>query len=74
MDGRAGPLLDSWQQEGRVDRIFTRTGSALFPGAQGPILAWLDEHEPRSLDLAETAAYCKDVIYQRLTGERRPCV
>lgn len=70
MDGRAGAILDRWQQEGRTDQIFSRTGSALFPGAQAPILAWLDEHEPQSLDRAATAAYCKDVVYQRLTGER----
>lgn len=70
MDGRAGDLLDRWTREGRTDQVFASTGSALFPGAQGPILAWLDQHEPESLDRAATAAYCKDVVFQRLTGER----
>jgi sugar (pentulose or hexulose) kinase len=70
MDGRAGDLLDEWTADGVTERVFRRTGSGLFPGSQAPVLAWLDRHEPASLDAAGTAGYCKDVLFQRLTGIR----
>lgn len=70
MDGRAAGLMDGWQRDGTVQKVFSCNGNALFPGAMAPILAWLDAHEPRALDRARTAAYCKDVVFQRLTGVR----
>ncbi len=70
MDGRAGPLLRRWLKEGLVEKAFRRTGNVMFPGSAGPILAYLDRHEPHVLDAAATAGYCKDVVLQRLTGLR----
>lgn len=40
----------------------------MFPGSPGPLLAWLDSHEPKALDAAKAALYCKDMVFQRLTG------
>ncbi|MFJ2903051.1 FGGY family carbohydrate kinase [Streptomyces sp. NPDC087212] len=68
MDGRAHGLVDQWLADGTFEAVFRRTGSAMFPGCPGPLLAWLDRHEPRSLDAAATALYCKDMVFQRLTG------
>lgn len=68
MDGRAHELVDRWQASGVFESVFRRTGSAMFPGCPGPVLAWLDRHEPKSLDAAATALYCKDMVFQRLTG------
>jgi erythritol kinase len=34
------------------------------------VLSWLDQHEPARLGAAVTAGYCKDVVFQRLTGVR----
>ncbi|MEV6399040.1 FGGY-family carbohydrate kinase [Streptomyces sp. NPDC051907] len=70
MDGRAHELVDRWQASGVFESVFRRTGSAMFPGCPGPVLAWLDRHEPKSLDAAATALYCKDMVFQRLTGVR----
>ncbi|OQO92500.1 carbohydrate kinase [Saccharomonospora piscinae] len=69
LDGRANALLTEWQRTGVSREVFARTGSGLFPGCAGPILAHLDEHEPWSLDRAVVAGYCVDAVLQRLTGE-----
>lgn len=70
MDGRAGDLVAGWMGDGTADHLYRHTGNVLFPGSPGPLMAWLDRNEPRSLDAAATAACCKDVIHLRLTGER----
>lgn len=70
MDGRGAAVLGDWERAGIAEAAYRINGNALFPGAQAPILCWLDEHEPASLDAAATAAYCKDMIFQRLTGVR----
>jgi erythritol kinase len=70
LDGRAGELLGRWNAGGVTQRVFRANGTTLFPGAPGPLLAWLDAHEPESLDRATTAGACKDALFTRLTGER----
>ncbi|MEU6671755.1 FGGY-family carbohydrate kinase [Streptomyces sp. NPDC046727] len=71
MDGRAHELVDQWLADGTFEAVFRRTGSAVFPGCPGPLLAWLDRHEPKSLDAAAAAVSCKDMVFQRLTGAGR---
>ncbi|MGW0473327.1 FGGY family carbohydrate kinase [Streptomyces coeruleorubidus] len=68
MDGRAHELVDRWLADGTFETVFRRTGSAMFPGCPGPLLAWLDSNEPKALDAAKTALYCKDMVFQRMTG------
>ncbi|MFJ3508178.1 FGGY family carbohydrate kinase [Streptomyces luteogriseus] len=68
MDGRAHGLVDRWLADGTFETVFRRTGSAMFPGCPGPLLAWLDRHEPKALDAAKAVLYCKDMVFQRLTG------
>ncbi|MCM2391969.1 FGGY family carbohydrate kinase [Streptomyces albipurpureus] len=70
MDGRAHALVEEWSAAGVITSVFRRTGSAMFPGCPGPVLAWLDRHEPASLDAAASAVACKDMVFQRLTGVR----
>ena len=70
MDGRASGLLDRWRAEGVVESVYRLNGNALFPGSIAAVMSWLDAHEPESLDRSVTAAYCKDVVFQRLTGVR----
>lgn len=70
LDARATPVLERWGADGLLEQAYRRTGNYPFPGASGPLLAWLDRHEPDTLDRAATAAYCKDVVLQRLTGVR----
>ncbi len=71
MDGRAHELVDQWLADGTVEAVFRRTGSAMFPGCPGPLLAWLDRHDPKALDAAAAAVACKDLVFQRLTGAGR---
>ncbi|MFD7067955.1 FGGY family carbohydrate kinase [Streptomyces sp. NPDC059913] len=70
MDGRAHELVDGWLADGVFETVYRRTGGAMFPGCPGPVLAWLDRHEPAALDAAKAALYCKDMVFQRLTGVR----
>lgn len=70
MDARASDVLQGWMTDGRVQSAFRRTGNMMFAGCAGPLLAWLDEHEPRVLDRSATAGYCKDMVFQRFTGIR----
>ncbi|MGW2635432.1 FGGY family carbohydrate kinase [Streptomyces sp. NPDC001348] len=71
MDGRAHELLDQWLADGTFEAVFRRTGSAMFPGCPGPLLAWFDRYEPGALDAATAAVYCKDMVFQRLAGTAR---
>lgn len=68
MDGRAADVLDGWSP-GVVQKVFAHTGSGMFPGSAGPLLAHLAEHEPERLQRAAVAGYCVDAVVQRLTGE-----
>ncbi|MGP3990943.1 FGGY family carbohydrate kinase [Streptomyces sp. 3N207] len=68
MDGRAASLVGRWQRDGTVGEVFRHTGSGMFPGCHAPLLAWLREHEPETLERAAVAGYCVDAIAQRLTG------
>lgn len=70
LDARGAAVLDRWTAGGVADRIYRISGNAVFPGAQAPILRWLDENRPDELDRAATAGYCKDFVFQRLTGVR----
>lgn len=70
MDARAAPILRRWLADGVVTAGFRRNGNVVFPGSPAAILAWLDQHEPRTLELARTAGYCKDVVFTRFTGRR----
>lgn len=70
MDGRAAGLLSEWTDRGVSEAIFAENGNIMFPGAPAPILAWLDRHEPESLDRASTAGYIKDLLLLRMTGLR----
>ncbi|GAA0715864.1 carbohydrate kinase [Dactylosporangium roseum] len=70
LDARAAGIVAEWTADGVLRQVFDSTGNLPFAGSAGPLLAWLDRHEPATLDRAATAAYCKDVVVQRLTGLR----
>lgn len=70
LDARGAAVLDRWAADGVADRVYRVSGNALFPGSQAPILHWLDENSPAELDRAATAGYCKDFVFQHLTGQR----
>ncbi|MFI6519388.1 FGGY family carbohydrate kinase [Spirillospora sp. NPDC050679] len=70
MDGRAAGIVGEWLGDGTAEAVYRATGNTVFPGCAAPLLAWLDRHELDALDAAATAAYVKDAVFQRLTGER----
>jgi erythritol kinase (D-erythritol 1-phosphate-forming) len=70
LDARANPIVEEWMASGVVEEHFRKNGNITFPGAPSAIMAALKRQEPESLERAATAGYCKDVILQRLTGER----
>ncbi|KAA5827156.1 FGGY-family carbohydrate kinase [Saccharopolyspora hirsuta] len=69
LDARAADVLDSWGESGVQRKVFGLTGSGMFPGSAGPLLAHLAEHSPERLERAAVAGYCVDAIVQRFTGE-----
>ncbi|MFJ4964017.1 Erythritol kinase [Streptomyces sp. ADI96-02] len=69
MDARASALVTRWLADGTIRTAYAHTGSGMFPGCHGPLLNWLREHEPESLDRAAVAGYCVDAVAQRLTGQ-----
>ncbi|WP_328330413.1 carbohydrate kinase [Kribbella sp. NBC_00382] len=70
LDARSSGILERWTADGVAEQVFRRSGNRMFPGASGPLLAAVLAEEPDTLRSAATAAYCKDVVMQRLTGVR----
>ncbi|MET7278128.1 FGGY family carbohydrate kinase [Kribbella sp. NPDC005582] len=70
LDARSSAILERWTADGIADHVFRRSGNRMFPGASGPLLAAVLAEEPTVIDAAGTAAYCKDVVMQALTGVR----
>lgn len=68
MDARASDLVTRWLADGTISTAYGHTGSGMFPGCHGPLLHWLQEHEPHSVEGAAVAGYCVDAVAQRLTG------
>ncbi|GAA0518434.1 FGGY-family carbohydrate kinase [Saccharopolyspora thermophila] len=69
LDARAADVLDRWGRTGVQRQVYRLTGSGMFPGSAGPLLAHLSEHAPERLERAAVAGYCVDAIVQRFTGE-----
>ncbi|SFT05431.1 FGGY-family carbohydrate kinase [Halostagnicola kamekurae] len=69
-DGRASKYVNEWEESGVAPLIANICGSDLFPGAPLPILQWLADEEPESIERAETVFCSKDWLKYRLTGER----
>jgi sugar (pentulose or hexulose) kinase len=70
LDGRAKPILDLWNQQGLLPKMYDLSGWNLFAG-MGPvtIFPWLKEHEPESLKNASVNLTSKDWVKYCLTGE-----
>lgn len=70
-DGRTRQLLENLRAEypGFDSRIFGISGSVIEHGATLPVLRWLADHEPESLQRAAAILHSKDWIRFKLTGE-----
>lgn len=69
-DGRTQPLIDRLSAEypGFMSRIFETSGSVMQQGCTLPVLRWLAENEPASLERAAHVLCCKDWLCYKLTG------
>jgi sugar (pentulose or hexulose) kinase len=69
-DGRSQPLIERLTQEhpGFVSQIFDASGSIMQQGCTLPVLRWLAEFEPESLDRSQYVLCCKDWLNFKLTG------
>ena len=56
-DRRTGEVCERLRAAGHEARVAELTGRGLSPGAPGPTLAWLAEHEPRTWALVEEGRY-----------------
>jgi len=65
-DSRARGLAARWQA--LSPELRARLGGPFSAGLTGPVLAWLADHEPASLDRAQHAVLAKDHVRLVLTG------
>ena len=72
-DGRAQELIDrlSLEHPDFMQAIFRTSGSVMQQGCTLPVLRWLADHEPATLNRAATVLCCKDWIAYKLTGSRQ---
>ena len=69
-DGRSQSLIERLSQEhpGFVSQIFDESGSIMQQGCTLPVLRWLAEVEPESLNRSRYVLCCKDWLCFKLTG------
>lgn len=68
-DSRAKDIVSDWEKEGIGEKAFSICGSVQYSGFQGPIVRWLKDNEPDSLQRTRWILYCKDWIKFKLTGK-----
>ncbi|MDQ2049261.1 FGGY-family carbohydrate kinase [Natronolimnohabitans sp. A-GB9] len=69
-DSRAAGIVDAWECDGTLETIVDTCGSRPYPGMSLPLLRWLAENEPDTLERATTACSCTGWLGYALTGER----
>lgn len=67
-DTRASSLVEAWKLDGVEDALRSEVWNGLWAGQPGPILAWLQKHEPDTLADAATLVMCGDYLRGRLSG------
>ena len=68
-DTRAKDYVARWYADGVAQAVLPRTMQSLWPGQPNALLAWLRDHEPKTLEQARWVLMCKDYIRFRLTGK-----
>ncbi len=69
-DGRAGAIVESWRDQGVLDRTFTVNGSLTFAGLPNAILTWLEQNDPGRLQRSASSLTCAGWLFLNLTGTR----
>lgn len=68
-DGRAANIVERWESDGTVRRLFDITGTWLCVGNQNGIVKWMDENDPDALKQARWFMHLKDYLFWCLTGQ-----
>lgn len=68
-DARASEYVRDWAEDGTSDRVSAYCRTAIWPGAAGPALRWIQDHEPETLARVEHILFAKDWIVWKLTGQ-----
>lgn len=69
-DGRAGDLVDGWNNDGTISKAFPITGNGPYAGTTAPLLRWRLDNEPEIAKRDDLVnLWCKDWISYKLTGE-----
>ena len=68
-DGRAASILETWETEGKMQKIFDISANAIFPGMTLPALRWLLENEAETIAKAKYLFCGKDWVRFNLTGD-----
>ncbi len=71
-DGRTQTLIDEMERArpGVMSTIFASSGSVMQTGCTLPLLAWMMQHEPETIERAATVFGAKDFLGFMLTGGR----
>lgn len=67
-DARAATMLETWKEDGRVQRLFEISGNAPIPGLPLVLLSWLKQNDPEFYRRIATVFCAKDYVNYRLTG------
>jgi sugar (pentulose or hexulose) kinase len=67
-DGRTGPIIDKWYDDGTVTEQFEISGTGPYAGTASTILRWRAENQADLLGNAVNL-WCKDWIEYNLTGD-----
>jgi sugar (pentulose or hexulose) kinase len=67
-DARASDFVQAWAEDGTSDVISRHCRTAIWPGASGAALRWVQENEPDAFERAAHFLCAKDWIVWKLTG------
>lgn len=67
-DTRAQSYVDDWRSTGIEASVRKVTAQRLWAAQPPALLAWIRDHEPRTLNETEWLLMCKDYVRFRLTG------
>lgn len=67
-DARASNAVQRWGADGTSDEVSKYCRTAIWPGASGAALRWVQENEPEAFENAAVIFCAKDWIVWKLTG------
>jgi L-xylulokinase len=69
LDTRAGDLVNSWNKQRLLEKVFAYTEQEFWASQTNSLLAWHKRVEPQTYSQIGSVLLCKDLINYYLTGE-----